>query len=39
VSGQVRITYDGSVSGSSMKGTYSAPACGNAKGDWSATIG
>jgi hypothetical protein len=37
VSGQVTITYDGSVSGSKMQGTYAAPACGNAKGNWSAT--
>ncbi|MGD0121191.1 MAG: hypothetical protein ABSC46_01375 [Candidatus Limnocylindrales bacterium] len=37
VSGNVTITYDGSVSGSKMQGTYAAPACGNAKGNWSAT--
>jgi hypothetical protein len=39
VSGQVKITYDGSISGNKMQGTYSAPTCGNAKGDWSATQG
>ncbi len=37
VSGQVKITYDGSYSGNTMQGTYSAPGCGNAKGNWSAT--
>jgi hypothetical protein len=37
VSGQVQITYDGSVSGTKMQGTYAAPACANAKGNWSAT--
>jgi len=39
VSGKVTITYDGSVSGSKMAGTYSAPTCGNAKGNWAATLG
>ncbi len=39
VSGQVQITYDGTVSGNKMQGTYSAPTCGNAKGNWSATQG
>lgn len=38
VSGRVQITYDGTVSGdlNSMQGTYSAPDCGNATGNWSA---
>jgi len=39
VSGQVRITYDGTISGGKMQGTYAAPACANAKGNWSATSG
>ena len=36
VSGQVTVTYDGSVSGNKMQGTY-ATGCGNAKGNWAAT--
>lgn len=39
VSGRVTITYTGSVSGNKMAGTYSAPTCGDAKGNWSATQG
>jgi hypothetical protein len=39
VSGQVTITYNGSISGSGMQGTYDAPACGNAKGNWTAAKG
>jgi hypothetical protein len=37
VSGKVTITYSGTMSPGKMQGTYSAPACGNAKGTWSAT--
>jgi hypothetical protein len=37
VSGLVTITYDGTISGGTMQGTYAAPACGQAKGNWSAT--
>ncbi len=37
VSGQVTITYTGSIAGTKMQGTYDAPTCGNAKGNWSAT--
>jgi hypothetical protein len=37
VSGQVQIKYNGSVSGNAMQGTYSAPTCGDAKGNWTAT--
>lgn len=39
VSGRITVTYDGSVSGNKMQGTYSAPTCGDAKGNWSATQG
>jgi hypothetical protein len=39
VSGQVKIAYDGSIAGSKMQGTYSAPSCANAKGNWTATQG
>ena len=34
VSGQITITYKGSISGNRMQGTYSAPDCGNATGNW-----
>jgi hypothetical protein len=39
VSGQVQITYTGSVGAdmNSMQGTYSAPNCGDAQGNWSAS--
>jgi hypothetical protein len=37
VSGAVTITYSGAISGNTMQGTYDAPTCGNAKGNWSAT--
>ena len=37
VSGQVTITYTGTIAGTKMQGTYDAPTCGNAKGNWSAT--
>ena len=36
VSGEVQVSYDGSVSGNKMQGTY-ATTCGNAKGAWAAT--
>jgi len=39
VSGRVTISYTGTVASDTMKGTYSAPTCGNAKGNWSATKG
>jgi hypothetical protein len=39
VSGAVTITYSGTISGNTMQGTYDAPTCGNAKGNWSATTG
>jgi hypothetical protein len=39
VSGQVTITYTGSVSGTKMQGTYSAPTCGDATGNWTASQG
>lgn len=31
------VDYTGTISGSSMSGTYAAPACGRDKGDWNAT--
>lgn len=37
VQGQRKVDYTGSVSGTSMHGTYSAPKCGNAVGNWNAT--
>ena len=37
VSGAVTINYTGSVSGNTMSGTYTAPTCGDAQGNWSAT--
>jgi hypothetical protein len=37
VSGAVTITYSGTISGNTMQGTYDAPSCGGAKGNWSAT--
>jgi hypothetical protein len=37
VSGQITITYNGSISGNKMQGTYSAPVCGKATGNWAAT--
>jgi len=37
VSGQIKIAYDGTISGTTMKGTYAAPAaCADAKGSWEA---
>jgi hypothetical protein len=41
VSGQVKVTYDGSITGAGkMGGTYSASsACASAKGNWTATQG
>jgi hypothetical protein len=37
VSGKNTVVYDGTISGSTMKGTYTAPAgCGDAKGTWQA---
>jgi hypothetical protein len=38
VSGTHTVVYDGTVSGTTMKGTYTAPAaCVDAKGTWAAT--
>jgi hypothetical protein len=38
VSGAHTVVYDGTVSGTTMKGTYTAPAaCVDAKGNWTAT--
>ena len=38
VSGETQIVYDGSISGTTMQGTYVAPArCGDAKGSWTAS--
>ena len=40
VKGAVTIAYQGTLSGDTMSGTYSAgPDCGNAKGAWEATRG
>jgi hypothetical protein len=39
VSGRVTITYTGTIAGTKMSGTYSAPNCGNATGNWQATQG
>lgn len=36
VSGQAKVAYTGTVSGDTMSGTY-ATACGNARGQWSAS--
>jgi hypothetical protein len=36
VKGQQTITYTGTWSGNVMSGTYSAPSCGDGKGDWQA---
>jgi len=38
VSGTNTVVYDGTISGSTMKGSYTAPtACEDAKGTWAAT--
>jgi hypothetical protein len=37
VKGTQTIAYAGSVSGSTMSGTYSAPQCDNGKGTWTAS--
>lgn len=37
VQGTQNIAYTGTISGSSMSGTYAAPQCGNGTGDWEAT--
>jgi hypothetical protein len=38
VSGTQTVVYDGSISGTTMTGTYTAPAaCVDAKGTWTAT--
>ncbi len=37
VQGAQTIAYTGTISGTSMSGTYSAPQCGNGKGDWKAS--
>ncbi len=36
VAGRVQVSYDGTINGSRMSGTY-ATDCGNARGDWEAT--
>jgi len=38
VSGKNTVVYNGTISGTTMKGTYTAPAaCVDAKGNWTAT--
>lgn len=37
VQGQRSVAYTGTVSSTSMHGTYSAPSCGDAVGNWTAT--
>jgi hypothetical protein len=39
VSGKVKVSYSGTLSGLAIKGTYSAPVCYHAKGTWAATKG
>jgi hypothetical protein len=36
VEGTYAISYEGTVSGDTMSGTYSSPSCGNAAGTWQA---
>lgn len=37
VKGSQNVAYTGTISGSSMSGTYAAPQCDNGVGDWTAT--